>query len=105
MPKVKTSAKAHTFAIPKQEVDTPSSHEESASSDHESDSEISFHPNRKQATNPVMQQMFMPYIEGPKMDWTVNDSLYHHFLKWKLKCDIYLNVNLLSSQSPNNARN
>ena len=24
------------------------------------------------------------YIEGPKMDWTVNDSLYHRFLKWKL---------------------
>ena len=26
-------------------------------------------------TNPVMQQMFMPYIEGPSTDWTVNDSL------------------------------
>ena len=24
-----------------------------------------------------VQPMFMPYIEGPKMDWTVNDSLYH----------------------------
>ena len=53
MPKVKASAKAHTSTIPKQEVDTYSSHEESASSDHESDSEISFHPSRKQATNPV----------------------------------------------------
>ena len=31
--------------------------------------------------------MFMPYIEGPKMDWTVNDGLYHRFLKWKLKCE------------------
>ena len=31
--------------------------------------------------------MFMPYIEGPKMDWTVNDSLYLRFLKWKLKCE------------------
>ena len=31
--------------------------------------------------------MFMPYIEGPKMDWAVNDSLYHRFLKWKLKCE------------------
>ena len=43
MPKVKASAKAHTFAIPEQEVDTHSSYEESASSDHESDSEILFH--------------------------------------------------------------
>ena len=25
--------------------------------------------------------MFMPDIEGPKMDWTVNDGLYHRFLK------------------------
>ena len=21
--------------------------------------------------------MYMPFIEGPKMDWTVSDSLYH----------------------------
>ena len=62
MPKVKASAKAHTSAIPDQEVDTHRSHEERASSDHESDSEISFHPSRQQATNPVRQQMFMPYI-------------------------------------------
>ena len=31
--------------------------------------------------------MFMPYIEGPKMDWTVNDNLCNRFLKWKLKCE------------------
>ena len=31
--------------------------------------------------------MFMPYIEGPKMDWTVNDNLYNRFMKWKLKCE------------------
>ena len=30
--------------------------------------------------------MYMPYIEGPPMDWTVNDGLYHRFLKWHLKC-------------------
>ena len=33
----------------------------------------------------AMQPMYMPYIEGPKMDWTVNDSLYHRFLRWKIK--------------------
>ena len=33
------------------------------------------------------QLMFMPYIEGPKMDWTVNDSLYHRSVMWKLKCE------------------
>ena len=85
MSKVKAPAKAHTSAIPDQEVDTPSSHEDSVSSDCKSESEISFHPSRQQATNQIRQQIFMPYIEGPKMDWTVNDSLYHCFLKWKLK--------------------
>ena len=32
----------------------------------------------------VMQQMYMPYIEGPKMNWTLNDNLYHRFFKWKI---------------------
>ena len=41
-----------------------------------------------------MQQMYMPYIEGPKMDWTVNDSLYHRFLKWKIKCKNILECEL-----------
>ena len=27
-----------------------------------------------------MPAMYMPYIEGPKMDWTVNDGLYQRFL-------------------------
>ena len=52
MLKVNGSAKAHTSVIPEQEVGTHSSHEESASSDHESESEISYHPSRPQAPNP-----------------------------------------------------
>ena len=42
----------------------------------------------------AMQQMYMPYIEGPRMDWTVNDSLYHRFLKWKIKCESILDCEL-----------
>ena len=38
--------------------------------------------------------MFMPYIKGPKMDSTVNDSLNHRFLKWRLKCEIILDCEL-----------
>ena len=38
--------------------------------------------------------MYMPYIEDPKMDWTVNDGLYHKFLKWKLKCENILDCEL-----------
>ena len=28
------------------------------------------------------------------MDWTVNDSLYHRFLKWKIKCENLLDCEL-----------
>ena len=41
-----------------------------------------------------VQPMFMPYIKRSKMDWTVNDSLYHRFLKWKLKCENILDCEL-----------
>ena len=94
MAKVKSSAKEDTSTIPDQEVDVPSSHEESASSDHESENEVSFHPSKSHDPTQILQNMFMPYIEGPRMDWTVNDSLYHHFLKWRLKCKDILECKL-----------
>ena len=37
----------------------------------------------------------MPYIEGPCMDRTVNDNLYHRFLKWHLKCENILECELV----------
>ena len=37
---------------------------------------------------------FIPYIEGLQMDWTVNDSLYNRFLKWKIKCENILECEL-----------
>ena len=42
----------------------------------------------------AMQQMYLPYLEGPKMDWTVNDSFYHRFLKWKIQCKNMLDFEL-----------
>ena len=70
------------------------SQDELLNSEHEDDLEVSFHPCHVQATpsNPVGQPpiatgMYMPYIEGPHMDWTVNDNLYHRLLKWHLKCE------------------
>ena len=36
----------------------------------------------------------MPYVEGPKMDCTVNDGLHHRFLKWHLKCKNILECEL-----------
>ena len=51
---------------------------ESSNSDHESDPGVSFHHAVHPPSTPTM---FMPYIEGPKMNWTVDDGLYHRFLK------------------------
>ena len=70
--------------------DTSKVSQESSSSDVEMEiqSPQFIQPSTRQP-QPFVQPMFMPYIEGPKMDWTVNVSLYHRFLKWKLKCETY----------------
>ena len=39
-----------------------------------------------------------------KMDWTVNGSLYHRFLKWKIKCETYQIVNWQCYQKQENVR-
>ena len=28
--------------------------------------------------------MMVPYVEGPKMDWTVDDALHSRFIRWNL---------------------
>ena len=66
--------------------------EESSSSDHEPDQEVFLQPS--QAQPQLIPNMFIPYIEVPKMDWTVNDDLYHRFLKWHLKCENILECEL-----------
>ena len=86
MCKPKNSAKAQPSTLPAEEAEIPNQQDESASSDQESDADVSFHTIRQQAPTPFPPNMFMPYIEGPHMDWTVNDGLYHRFLKWRLKC-------------------
>ena len=50
--------------------------------------------NHLQARHNIVPAMFIPYIESPKMDWTVNDGLYHRLLKWKLKCENILDCEL-----------
>ena len=65
------------------EADMSNTQEEHSSSEHEADPEVSFHPHQPQqpTTSQVRQPqpatgMYMPYIECPCMDWTVNDGLY-----------------------------
>ena len=81
--------------------DVVDTQKETLSSDHEEDPEVSFHPHQvlQLPPHPVGQPlpaagMYMPYIEGPHMDWTVNDHLYHRFLKWCLKCKNILECKL-----------
>ena len=68
-------------------------YEESSSSDQETEMQgPGLQPSTSKAQ--FMPAMYMPYIEGPKMDWTVNDGMYHRFLKWKLKCENILHCEL-----------
>ena len=64
---------------------------EASGSDIDQDPDVSFHPV---VSSPSVPTMFMPYIEGPKMNWTVDDGLYHRFLKWCLKCETILDCEL-----------
>ena len=64
---------------------------EASSSDQDQDPDVSFHPT---VPSNSVHTMFMPYIEGHKMNWTVDDGLYHRFLKWHLKCKTILDCEL-----------
>ena len=81
--------------------DAVATQEEPTSSDHEEDPEVSFHPSHPPPPQPVGQPLlaagiYVPYIEGPHMDWTVNDHLYHRFLKWHLECKNILECKLVA---------
>ena len=82
MPRTTTPTKASISTAEKIQ-DEFSAHKESSSSDQEQDPGVLLQLSQAQ----ILPNMFMPYIEGPKMDWTVNDGLYHRFLKWHLKCE------------------
>ena len=84
MPKATKSSTRVEAPVPTQNELNESSQEELSSSDQEHDPEVTLNSCRQPQ---FVSSMFMPYIEGPKMDWTVNDGLYHRFLKWHLKCE------------------
>ena len=99
MPRTTKQAKSSTSTFEKAQEES-STHEESSSSDQEQDPEVFFQPSQAQ----VVPNMFMPYIEGPQMDWTVNDGLYHRFLKWHLKCENILECEPAMLPEKGNAR-
>ena len=95
MSKTTKKSSCENSNLSQEEAEVPSSPEDTASSDQEIDQEpdleVSFHPSRGLQ---AISNMFMPYIEGPKLDCTVNDALYHRFLKWLLKDENILECEL-----------
>ena len=91
MPRTAKNSAHGNNNLSQDETEVPSSQEDISSSDEEPDPEISFYPSRAQQ---VIPNMLMLYIEGPKMDWTVNDGLYLRFFKWHLKCKNILECEL-----------
>ena len=80
MPKATKSTKydqCNIKEIDNNQIQVTSDPEESSSSDQE----VFFQPQSQPSSTQVMPSMFMPYIEGLKMDRTVNDGLYNRFLK------------------------
>ena len=53
--------------------DETSLHEES-----DPEQEVFTHNPQPSIHQPVYTSMYMPYKEGPKMDWMVNDALYRY---------------------------
>ena len=76
MPRTTKPAKTSTSTVEKT-LDESITNKESSSSDKEQDPEVFIQPSKAQ----LLPNMFMPSIDGPKMDWTENDGLYHRILK------------------------
>ena len=101
MPKTTKSSAQGSRPVSPSEKDMLNTKEEPSSSEHEEDPEVSFHPCQILQPSPSQvgqpqpaAGIYMPYIEGPHMDWAVNDILYHRFLKWHLKCENSLECEL-----------
>ena len=43
------------------------------------------------------------YIDGPKMDWSMDNGLYSHFQDWKLECELILDGELTEIAEPQKA--
>ena len=71
-----------------------SQNESSIHEESEPEQEVYINHTHPKTPQLVYTNIYMPYIEGPKMDWMVNDVLYHRFLKWKLKCKNILECEL-----------
>ena len=66
------------------ETEEEASHDESSTCvESESEQEVYISHTHPNAPQPVYTYMYITYIEGPKIDWMVNDVLYHRLFNWK----------------------
>ena len=79
--------------------DETSLHEEA-----EPEKEVFINQSHLQMHQPVYPSMCMPYIEGPRMNWMVNNAFYHRLLKWKLKCENILECKLVAFPEHQNCK-
>ena len=91
MPKAMKKSSWEQSPPPSEEQESVDTQADTLGSDQDQDPEVSFHPA---VPSPSVLTMFMPYIVGPKMNWTIDDGLYHRFLKWHLKCKTILDCEL-----------
>ena len=48
--------------------------------------------------------MMVPYAEGLKMNWTIDDALHSRFIRWKIKCENILDCELDILQRSNKCK-
>ena len=94
MPCDTRSTKGPSTSVMAEPTDEASQDETSLSEESEPEQEVFAHNPQPNMHQPVYTNMYMSYIDGPKMDWMVNDALCHRFLKWKLKCENILECEL-----------
>ena len=69
-------------------MDNPASTEEETNSE-----EAATPPGKEIPPNQVPHSpfpyfgMMVPYVKGPKIDWTVDDALHSRFIRWRIKCE------------------
>ena len=80
-------------------VDNNQVHETSEVESTSSDQDVFLKPQPSVSAQEV-PNVYMPYIEGPQVDWTVNDGLYNRFLKWQLKCENILDCKCVMLPEP-----
>ena len=80
MPKSNKTTSNKMKDVPNQDE---ASTQEDSSSEQEIDQEVTLNPPQ------VFSSMFIPYIEGLRMDWTVNDGLFSRFFEMEVEMQKY----------------